>query len=160
MEEKILSKVIKEFGTPTYIFDINEVKSRIKYLRNKLPEGVKLCYAIKANTFIIKDIEKEIDRFEVCSPGEYEICKKRNIESEKVLVTGVYKTPEVIEDIIRNTNETKYFTVDSNEQFKLLKEVKKTRKFKLMLRLTSGNQFGINEDDIKDIIKDYFEELN
>ena len=63
-----LEEIIKKYPTPMYIFDINTLKDRITYLRNKLPSKIKLCYAIKANTFIIKDIENYIDRFEVCSP--------------------------------------------------------------------------------------------
>lgn len=155
MEKDVLEKIIKEYETPIYVFDINIIKSRIKYLREKLPENISLCFAIKANTFVVKDIEKYIDRFEVCSPGEYQICKKQNIDSRKILVTGVYKTPEVIEDIIKNSDETNYFTIESMEQFNLLNKIKKERKIKLMLRLTSGNQFGINESDINEIVKDY-----
>ena len=155
MEEEILSRILKDFKTPAYIFDIRKLKERIKYLRENLPENILLCYAIKANTFIVKDIEKSIDRLEVCSPGEYKICKENNIEGNKILITGVYKTPEIIQDIIENDEKVDYFTIESMEQFRLIKETKKNNKIKLMLRLTSGNQFGINEEDIEKIIKNY-----
>ncbi len=152
MEEKMLKQILEKFKTPAYVFDIGKIKDRIKYLREKLPKGVSLCYAIKANTFVVKDIEENIDRFEVCSPGEYEICKKQNINKDKILVTGVYKTPEVIQNIIQNENETNYFTIESMEQFNEINKTKKNRKIKIMLRLTSGNQFGINEDEVEAII--------
>lgn len=155
MEEKILSQILKDFKTPAYIFDIRKLKERIKYLRENLPENILLCYAIKANTFIVKDIEKSIDRLEVCSPGEYKICKENNIEGNKILITGVYKTPEIIQDIIEKDEKVDYFTIESMEQFRLIKEIKKNNKINLMLRLTSGNQFGINEGDIEEIIKNY-----
>lgn len=152
MEEKMLKQILEKFKTPAYVFDIGKIKNRIKYLREKLPKGISLCYAIKANTFVVKDIEENIDRFEVCSPGEYEICKKQNINKDKILVTGVYKTPEVIQNIIQNENETNYFTIESMEQFNEINKAKKNRKIKIMLRLTSGNQFGINEDEVESII--------
>ena len=152
MEEKMLKQILEKFKTPAYVFDIGKIKNRIKYLREKLPKGISLCYAIKANTFVVKDIEENIDRFEVCSPGEYEICKKQNINKDKILVTGVYKTPEVIQNIIQNENETNYFTIESMEQFNEINKTKKNRKIKIMLRLTSGNQFGINEDEVEAII--------
>ncbi len=155
MEEKILSQILKDFKTPAYIFDIRKLKERIKYLRENLPENILLCYAIKANTFIVKDIEKSIDRLEVCSPGEYKICKENNIEGNKILITGVYKTPEIIQEIIEKDEKVDYFTIESMEQFRLIKEIKKNNKINLMLRLTSGNQFGINEGDIEEIIKNY-----
>lgn len=152
MEEKMLKQILEKFKTPAYVFDIGKIKNRIKYLREKLPKGISLCYAIKANTFVVKDIEENIDRYEVCSPGEYEICKKQNINKDKILVTGVYKTPEVIQNIIQNENETNYFTIESMEQFNEINNMKKNRKIKIMLRLTSGNQFGINENEVESII--------
>lgn len=152
MEEKMLKQILEKFKTPAYVFDVGKIKNRIKYLREKLPKGISLCYAIKANTFVVKDIEENIDRFEVCSPGEYEICKQQNINKDKILVTGVYKTPEVIQNIIQNENETNYFTIESMEQFNEINKTKKNRKIKIMLRLTSGNQFGINEDEVEAII--------
>ena len=147
-----LKKIIDGNNTPAYIFDINVLKKRVEYLRSKMPKDTKLCYAIKANTFIVDDIADDVDRFEVCSPGEYEICKCKNIEKEKILISGVYKTPEVIEDMALK-DEIVHFTIESMEQFNLIKSLKSKHKLKLMLRLTSGNQFGINEEEIEKIVK-------
>mgnify|MGYP002524206961 CR=1 FL=1 len=56
------------------------------------------------------------------------------------------------------------YTVESLEQLKLLDELSKKHNVKLnvLLRLTSGNQFGINEEDIEVIIakKDSYTNLN
>lgn len=153
MECNVIKQVLKEYKTPAYIFDINILKERVNYLRKKLPENISLCYAIKANTFIVKDIESSIDRLEVCSPGEFEICRKQKVEGNKILITGVYKTTEIIEDIIKNSPDVNHFSIESMEQFRLINETKKNNKIKLMLRLTSGNQFGINEEEIEDIIQ-------
>lgn len=155
MEEKTIEQLLENFKTPAYIFDIQKLKNRVKFLKESLPENVLLCYAIKANTFIVKEIEDCIDRLEVCSPGEYEICKASNIAGNKILITGVYKAPKVIKDIIENEKDVDYFTIESMEQFRLIKDIKKDKKIKIMLRLTSGNQFGINEEEIEKIIKNY-----
>ena len=152
MNNEILEKIIEKYNTPSYVFDINKLNKRIQYLRNKLPKNVKLCYAIKANTFIIKEMEKNIDRFEVCSPGEYQICREKNIDSNKILISGVYKTPQVIKDMILKDG-VKNYTIESIEQFKLLKEIEKNEKINVLLRITSGNQFGINEEDAEEIVK-------
>lgn len=160
MDEATINEIVKEYGTATYVFDIAKVKKRIKYLRNKLPERISLCYAIKANTFIVKDIEDDVEKFEVCSPGEYEICKKMNVNPNKILISGVYKTPNVIENMLQNDEEVTHYTIESMEQFKLLKSLNHKRKLKLMLRLTSGNQFGMNENEVEEIIKNYLEYEN
>lgn len=153
MDELMLNNIINNYKTPAYIFDIREAKKRIEYLRNKLPKKVKLCYAIKANTFIVKDIEKYIDRFEVCSPGEYYICKESNVESNKILISGVYKSEEFIQEITTNNPDICRYTVESLEQFEIYKKIKSKQKINLMIRITSGNQFGINVSDAEEIIK-------
>lgn len=153
MEEQIIKKIVQEYGTPTYVFDIPRVNDRIKYLRNLLPENVLLCYAIKANTFIVKDIEENIDRFEVCSPGEYEICKSKNVNSEKILISGVYKSRETTKYMLETDKKIGYYSIESMEQFELLKSLSHDKKIHVMIRLTSGNQFGINECEVEEIIK-------
>lgn len=160
MKEEHIKQIIEKYNTPAYIFDINKVQKRIKYLRDKLPQNVQICYAIKANTFIVKDIEKNVDRFEVCSPGEYEICKNMEVEPEKILISGVYKTPEVIEKMISEEEKINCYTIESMEQFELLKKLSQNHKIKIMIRITSGNQFGINESEAEQIIKENVEYEN
>lgn len=151
MNNEILDKILKEYPTPAYIFDIKKLKDRIKYLRNILPSRVKLCYAIKANTFIVDDIEDYIDRFEVCSPGEYYICKEQKIDSSKILISGVYKTPEVINEMLDTDTNIERYTIESLEQFELFKNSNKN--MDVLIRITSGNQFGINDFEAEEIIK-------
>lgn len=151
MNDEIIKKIIENYDTPTYVFDINKLTKRVQYLREKLPSKAQICYAIKANTFIIKDIEKSVDRFEVCSPGEYEICKENSIDNNKIFISGVNKTKESINRVL-SSSDVRLFSVESINQYNLLKEA--NEKIKVILRLTHGNQFGINEEDIINIIKE------
>ena len=152
MDNEILKYIINNYDTPAYVFDINILKERIKFLKNLIPNNVELCYAIKANTFIVKDIENDVHRFEVCSPGEYEICKKNNIKRDKILISGIYKTPKIINKMLEDDKELKLYSIESLEQFELFKNNKENN-IKLLLRLTSSNQFGIGEKEIEEIIK-------
>ena len=154
MQEQNIEKILKNYNTPIYIFDIDKLKQRIQFLRDNLTNRLELCYAIKANTFIVKEINDDVERFEVCSPGEYSICEESNITPEKIVISGVYKTPSVIDYMITSNKKIGRYTVESLEQLKLLDELSKKHNIKLnvLLRLTSGNQFGINEEDIEDII--------
>ena len=47
------------------------------------------------------------------------------------------------------------YTVESVEQYRLLSDCAATRELKInvLLRVTSGNQFGLDESDIEMIIK-------
>ena len=154
MKQEIIENILKNYETPIYVFDIDKLKQRIKFLRENLTKRLELCYAIKANTFIVKEINDDVDRFEVCSPGEYNICEESSITPEKIVISGVYKTPSVIEYMITTNQKIGRYTVESLEQLKLLDELSKKHNVKLniLLRLTSGNQFGINEEDIEEII--------
>ncbi|NLA69449.1 MAG: diaminopimelate decarboxylase, partial [Clostridiales bacterium] len=71
MNQKLAS-LIQEQQNAFYLFDTIKLKKRIKYLQARLPEEISLCYAVKANPFITKEIGDELERFEICSPGEAE----------------------------------------------------------------------------------------
>ena len=91
MDKPILERILREYKTPLYCFDIIELQQRISQLRQQLPAKVKMCYAAKANTFILKEIEQDIDYYEICSPGELDICRHLDIPLNKVVLSGVYK---------------------------------------------------------------------
>lgn len=147
-------KVIENFGTPTYVYDVNTLIKRIEYLKEKIGSGIKLVYAVKANTFIAKEIQSIVDGFEICSPGEFDICNNLGITDQKMIISGVYKDYKTIDGMIKNKDILKY-TVESLNQWKLLNElsIKHNKKIRALIRLTSGNQFGVNELELKDIIK-------
>lgn len=156
MDNKQIEKALSRYDTPLYVFDIKVLKDRISYLKKALPESVALCYAIKANTFIVGEICDCNDCFEVCSPGELSVCFELNIPAEKIVLSGVYKTPELMEQLIRDGVPIRRYTVESVLQFEQLKVYAQRydRKIDILLRLTSGNQFGINEGDIIKIISE------
>ena len=164
MEDFMIKNIIEKYDTPIYVFDINILKQRIKYLKEHLSDKIKLCYAVKANTFIVNELSDDIERLEVCSPGEYKICHEQNVPQEKIVISGVYKTPSEIENMIVNSPKIGRYTIESLEQLELLDELSKKYNIKLniLLRLTSGNQFGVNEEDIENIIKnrDKYRKLN
>lgn len=136
-----------------YVFDSDVLLERVKYLKKSLPKNVSLCYAVKANTFIIKELIGCVDRFEVCSPGEAEICTELGVPDGDTVISGVYKTPCVIEKMVAEHSE-RIFTVESLVQFDLLNSLanKYQTTLKVLLRLTNDSQFGMNSDDIERII--------
>ena len=141
--------------TAYYVFDLGRVRDRVAYLRRLLGTEVSLAYAVKANTFIIEGILPYVERLEVCSPGEAAICEKLGVPPEKMVISGVYKTPGFIERSVESA-PGRIYTVESLTQFELLWELsEKYRKcLPVLLRLTNDSQFGINEEDIRSIIAD------
>lgn len=149
-----LKEVVEKNKNAFYVFDTDCAKERIKHIRNSLPKNVEICYAIKANTFIVKELVDCVDRFEICSPGEYEICDKLNVPVSKMVISGVYKTPDFIENLVSTLNNDYILTVESLTQFEQFKRLSEEHKktIKILLRLTNGSQFGINEEDIERIV--------
>lgn len=149
-----LNRLLQENKTAFYVFDIEKLKARIAHLQAALPPEVVLCYAVKANTFITKELIDTIHRFEICSPGEAEICRAVGVPSENMVISGVYKTPEVMEAMVADPGFHPIYTVESLEQYELFRRLAKQygRTLPLLLRLTNGSQFGINKGDIEAIV--------
>lgn len=157
MNESKLRELIKKEKTPLYVFDMEILNKRVQFLKEHLPKKVKLCYAVKANSFIIDELNNIVDAFEICSPGEYGICEKMNIPHKKYVISGVNKEPDFINNIINKNSDMGCFTAESINQFELLHNSAKKLNIKLpvILRLTSGNQFGLDKNDLFDIIETY-----
>lgn len=148
--------LIKEHGTPTYLYDIGILLDRVNYLKSKFDDTIQMVYAVKANTFIAKELEQDVDRYEICSPGEFRICNNLSIDRKKMVISGVYKDYETISHMISSYEDIGKYTVESVSQYELLKELtsKYDRNIHILIRLTSGNQFGVNEEEFLTILKD------
>lgn len=161
--------------TPYYVFDTDEFAKRAAMIKAALDckggRKIPLCFSIKANPFLLHRLPDELDRVEVCSPGELEICIALGIKPESIIYSGVMKE----ECDIRRAVEygAGILTCESIRHAKLISEVvadittetdlkndngsdssKKDdcETVKVILRLTSGNQFGMSIDDIEYII--------
>ena len=155
MEKSLEKKLISEVGTPFYVFDIDVLIERIDYLKSMMPENVHLCYAMKANPFVVKEMDGVIEKYEICSYGEWNIAKKLGVNDNKMVISGVYKDEISMEDILNNYKNGEVFTIESLNQLELLNKLTKEKKkvINIILRLTSGNQFGMCEEEIIEILE-------
>ncbi len=140
--------------TPAFVFDITALKKRVAELRTLFGKKIKLCYAIKANPFLVGDLIDVVDYIEVCSPGEYRICERLNIPREKIVLSGVYKERGDIEKIVGQCKDKTTYTIESPAQLQLLSEVAKKNSVVLpvIIRLSSGNQFGVDRATVEKIV--------
>ena len=147
-----LKEIAIKCGTPSYIFDTDELCARIDAIQQILGCGVTVCYAMKANPFLISVLDKKLDKFEVCSPGEFAICEKEGINREKIVLSGVNKEKKDILYTMK-TGAVGIYTVESLNQLELINScaVECGIKVKVLIRVTSGNQFGINERQVYEI---------
>lgn len=138
--------------TPAYLFDMDLLRNKVSTITEILGDTAKLCYAIKANPFLIQPIDHMVPKYEVCSPGELEICKSAGIDMTKIVFSGINKTAESIETAA--SYGVGVMTAESLEQFRLIAACAAARNqvITVMPRLTNGSQFGVNEEDIEELI--------
>ena len=153
MKEDLLLRLGQEYGTPSFIFDISHLKRRIDQIKEILGEKIHLCYSIKANPFLIPTMLENVEKLEVCSPGELLICERLNVPGEKIIYSGVNKTLNDIEEAVKNNSGI--YTAESILHVDLLNQVgnKFSKKLLVLLRLNAGSQFGMSKEDLFFIIE-------
>lgn len=176
--------------TPAYVFNVDELKSRIAMIRSNLPGDFRLVFAVKANPFLTGALIPCVDAFEICSPGEERICERAAVPPEKMVLSGVNKEAADFCRIMAYCGRKAVYTVESLSQMQLLNETAGAvlraqdgaelsgagmtgRKaeagmagagtpgkassdgtIEVLLRVTSGNQFGLDEEDIETLVRD------
>lgn len=153
MEIKELEIGVEKYGTPLYIYDTEKVEETVKKAREKF-SGLGLCFAMKANPFLVKEMAELTDRIEVCSAGEFYICARAKIPPEKLLISGVLKKKEELWKILDHYQGKCSCNVESPDQlFSIIRWGEKNRRpVCVYLRLSSGNQFGMDEKKIRKIL--------
>lgn len=154
MDHTSIPKLLDTYPTPMYVFDENVLKGRVEYLRERLPEGVGLCYAVKANPFLGRFLTGLVDRFEICSPGEMYICEAQGLSANQFVLSGVHKDEASMRYAFEHGLCEGILTVESVRQFELIRALAQEYRtpVKLLLRLTSGNQFGLDEKELFDLL--------
>lgn len=157
--------------TPYYVFDTDEFAKRAAMIRAALDckggRRIPLCFSIKANPFLLHRLPEGLDHVEVCSPGELEICIALGVKPESIIYSGVMKEKCDIERAV--SYGAGILTCESIRHAALISEVISEvmsegmpegaheagfveKKAQVILRLTSGNQFGMSLEDIEYII--------
>lgn len=153
--------------TPYYVFDTDEFAKRAAMIRAALDckggRRIPLCFSIKANPFLLHRLPEGLDHVEVCSPGELEICIALGVKPESIIYSGVMKEKCDIKRAV--SYGAGILTCESIRHATLISEVMSEcipdgaheagsveKKAQVILRLTSGNQFGMSLEDIEYII--------
>lgn len=153
--------------TPYYVFDTDEFAKRAAMIMAALDckggRRIPLCFSIKANPFLLHRLPAGLDHVEVCSPGELEICIALGVKPESIIYSGVMKEKCDIERAVSygagilTCESIRHATLISEVMLECIQEGAYEAEFAetkahVILRLTSGNQFGMSLDDIEYII--------
>ena len=154
----IYKEITKQVKTPCYVFDINELKKRVTYLKTNLPDNINLCFALKANPFLATSLKNMVNKFELCSYGEYKIAANSGIKPAQMVVSGVYKNYEELKEIISLKEPKILITIESLNQLDMIEKIGQELKItiKVLLRLTSNNQFGLSKNEVIKILENRY----
>lgn len=152
MNEAKLQELALSLGTPSFVFDTDILTERARWIAGTI-RPAKLCFAMKANPFLVKTLEGYVERYEVCSPGEFHICVQSGLDMEKIVLSGVNKEYEDVRYAM--SQGVRHYTAESVSQFYLVERCAEElgKQVEILLRVTSGNQFGMSEEDVLGLIR-------
>lgn len=149
--DNLFYEIAEQYGTPFYLFDMDRLKEQIEKVNCHF-RGYHLCYCIKANPFVIPFVVPYVSLLEVCSPGEFALCRHYSVDPDKIFYTGIYKNSDDIKAALEYG--VRLFSCESIGQFENLDKAAECidEKVNVYLRYGKCNQFGLEEKELLEII--------
>lgn len=144
----------EQYHTPCYLLSRAKARENVTILKKCLGEKIELCYAVKANPWLAELLKDIVDRLDICTEGELQFCLERGAASQKLLYEGPYKKDTTLSKAM-NLGIGR-ISIDSMSQWKhiySLVDEKRDGQISVLLRLNCGNQFGMEESEIVEILK-------
>jgi diaminopimelate decarboxylase len=96
-----LQEVVRRYGTPTYAYDLGQLRAQIAHLRASLPPAVEVLYSLKANASLglcgfIAGCGLGAD---VASAGELVTAREAGFPLPRIFVSGPDKSPAVLSEL-------------------------------------------------------------
>ncbi|WP_017975748.1 hypothetical protein [Actinopolyspora halophila] len=127
-----MREAITEHGTPAYLYDLAELRRRVRVLRTRFPGRIGLYYSLKANPAVdvCAVLASEGIGAEVSSAGEWAAARAAGFRDEAILATGPYHEPAVL-DAARESE----FPLSCDSPGELRRAADATRSAPLLARL-------------------------
>ena len=138
---------LMEESAPFYLFHETGVVENIQALRRRLGGAVRIAYSVKANPWLVPAAAGEADFLEVCSPGELALCRSCGMPGRQLMLDGVLWSDDFLKAAL-DMGCTR-FGVDSCEQMERLLRAAGDVPLTALLRVTSGNQFGMEQEELR-----------
>ncbi|MFC5744458.1 type III PLP-dependent enzyme [Actinomadura rugatobispora] len=108
-----LERLAAEYGTPLYVYDLDELRAAYADLSGALPTGSHLFYSLKANPHppLVRELLDLGARAEVCSPSELDTALDSGADASACLYTGPAKTETELDHAL--ARGVGLFSVDS-----------------------------------------------
>jgi diaminopimelate decarboxylase len=134
-----LQEIARQYGTPTYAFDVRRLRAQVEKLRSHLPPRTEIYYSLKSNASLgISNVLAECGiGADVASAGELATAIEAGYSPERIFVAGPFKLPETIA-LLQETPEA-IVSVDSLSELQWLSDTGLTNPAVLRLRPDFGS---------------------
>jgi diaminopimelate decarboxylase len=168
LDSKVISKIIKEYGTPVFIYNYEKIKEQYFKLKNALPNHSKIYYSMKANPTlgICQIIHTLTPNIEVSSLGEIYCALKAGFRDTNILYSGPGKRLQEIKVALKQKIK---INVESYQEVLVIEKLCRILSINatLFLRINPGkkhlmnsiimtgisSQFGVEDSELDDIIE-------
>lgn len=102
MTDKDLLKIAQEFGTPTYVYDVESIKEQYTKLTSSFSKNTRFFYAAKAltNINVLKYVEKLGANLDCVSINEVKLGLKAGFTTDRILFTPNCVDLQEIEEVM------------------------------------------------------------
>ena len=143
----------QQIETPFFLLNENRLKDNVDFFKKIAGANFAVCFSVKANPWYAIKAAENADYVEVCSHGEWELCRRQGISAAKIIVGGICKSDKELKELVEARPHR--ISIESVQQ---LKQVDKHASVSgigadILLRISSGNQFGMDPDLVIDILK-------
>ncbi|MBU1342111.1 MAG: diaminopimelate decarboxylase [Proteobacteria bacterium] len=91
LENQLLKKIAETYGTPTYVYNLDLIKSKYNYFKAAFPwPDLRICYAMKANynTAILNTMKSLGAFIDAVSPGDLSLALKCGFKPSQIIYTA------------------------------------------------------------------------
>jgi diaminopimelate decarboxylase len=131
--------LVRDHGSPLYVYDLDVISARVAMLRATLPAGVELAYAVKANPSpaVLRWLASLGLGADIASGGELAAVTRTGFDMRRVVMTGPGKTDTELAAAIRAG--VRAITIESLEEVDVLVDMASLagRHQGIMLRLAA-----------------------
>jgi diaminopimelate decarboxylase len=120
LSDQTLETIAETYSTPTYVYDLEMVSTKINHLREVLPNAT-ILYAVKANPSgaILRHLASHGVGAEVITLGELERASRAGMSKEKIILSGPRQDAALIERALELNIQN--VSLDSVSQWQLWK---------------------------------------
>lgn len=101
-DDVTLRRLVEQYGSPLYVYDLARVRSALEDLRASLPQPSRVYYSLKANAHpdLVAELRRGGARAEVTSRGELAAALEAGHAAAELMYSGPGKVPAELDEAI------------------------------------------------------------